>query len=210
MKRNGALLALHGAVLLFGFSGLFGKWLELPALLIVLGRTAVAAAALAAVRAASKDTAPAFDARLIVNGVLLALHWYAFFAAIQAANVAIGMLGYASFPLFVLILERLVLRRRWTGREALTALLVTAGLLLLVPELSLGSGPPGGRRRTSRSGRTSGRRRCSFRWHCWPGRCHRSAGAKSRCCWCWDSCARRSRTRFSSPRWAASARTRQA
>jgi hypothetical protein len=38
-------------VLLFGLSGLFGKWLELPPVLIVLGRTAIAAAALAAVRA---------------------------------------------------------------------------------------------------------------------------------------------------------------
>ena len=44
--RPRALIALHGAVLLFGLSGLFGKWLDLPPVLIVLGRTAVAAVAL--------------------------------------------------------------------------------------------------------------------------------------------------------------------
>jgi drug/metabolite transporter (DMT)-like permease len=137
MTRNGALLALHVAVLLFGFSGLFGKWLALPALAIVLGRTAVAAGALAALRVARGQGAPEFDWRLIGNGVLLALHWFAFFEAIQVANVAIGMLGYASFPLFVLLLERLFLGRRWARREAATAALVTAGLLLLVPEFSL-------------------------------------------------------------------------
>ena len=137
MTRNASLIALHAAVLLFGFSGLFGKWLALPALAIVLGRTAVAALALGALRAARREARGAFDLRLAGNGALLALHWFAFFEAIQVANVAIGMLGYASFPLFVLVLERLLLGRRWTRREAATATLVTAGLLLLVPELSL-------------------------------------------------------------------------
>jgi hypothetical protein len=43
------LALVHAAVLLFGFAGLFGKWLALPAAVIVLGRTVVAAAALAAI-----------------------------------------------------------------------------------------------------------------------------------------------------------------
>ena len=41
-----ALVALHIAVALFGFAGLFGKWLALSPVAIVLGRTAIAAAAL--------------------------------------------------------------------------------------------------------------------------------------------------------------------
>ena len=137
MNRNGALLALHGAVLLFGFAGLFGKWLDLPPVVIVLGRTAVAAAALAVLRAARHDARAPFDVRLIVNGAVLALHWVAFFAAIQRSSVAIGLLGFASFPVFVLVLERALLGHRWTNREAATAALVTAGLVLLVPEFSL-------------------------------------------------------------------------
>ena len=38
-KNIRGLLAIHLAVLLFGLSGLFGKWLSLPPLVIVLGRT---------------------------------------------------------------------------------------------------------------------------------------------------------------------------
>ena len=136
MNRNGAVLALHGAVLLFGFAGLFGKWLDMPPAFIVLGRTIVAAGALAALRAIRREALPRFDWRLIAAGVALAVHWVAFFAAIQVASVAIGLLGYASFPLFVLVLERVVLGQRWGGREAATAGLVLAGLLLLVPDFS--------------------------------------------------------------------------
>ena len=136
MNRHGAVLALHGAVLLFGFAGLFGKWLELPPVYIVLGRTIVATAALAALRALRRDALPPFDFRLVATGAALALHWVAFYSAIQVASVAIGLLGFASFPLFVLVLERVMLGQRWGRREVVTAGLVLAGLLLVVPDFS--------------------------------------------------------------------------
>ena len=139
MNRSHAVIALHCAVLLFGFAGLFGKWLDASPVVIVLGRTMVAAAALAAVRALRHEARPAFDWRLAAAGVALALHWVSFFAAIQVASVAIGLLGYASFPLFVLVLERVLLGQRWGRREAATAGLVLAGLLLLVPEFTWAS-----------------------------------------------------------------------
>jgi len=136
MTPAAALIALHAAVALFGFAGLFGKWLALSAVTIVLGRTAIAAAALALLRLRPREQAP-FDVRLVANGVVLALHWVSFFAAIQVSTVAVGLLGFASFPLFTLIVERVFLARRFGRREGATALLVTAGLVLLVPELSL-------------------------------------------------------------------------
>jgi drug/metabolite transporter (DMT)-like permease len=131
-----ALLALHAAVALFGFAGLFGKWLALSPVAIVLGRTAIAAAALGILRLRADERAP-FDVRLIGNGVVLAVHWLAFFVAIQVSTVAVGLLGYACFPLFTLALERVFFARRLHRREGATALLATAGLVLLVPELSL-------------------------------------------------------------------------
>ena len=35
----GGLISIHGAILLFGTAGLFGKFLSFDAVLIVLGRT---------------------------------------------------------------------------------------------------------------------------------------------------------------------------
>ncbi len=136
MTHARALAAAHAAVFLFGFAGLFGRWLDFSPVLIVLGRTVVAAAALAIVRAHAGGVRPLFELRLAANGAILALHWISFFAAIQIAGVAIGLLGFASFPLFVLMLERVLLGRRWTAIEAATALVVAAGLAVLVPEPS--------------------------------------------------------------------------
>lgn len=141
MTPDRALLALHGAVLLFGFAGLFGKWLALPPVAIVFGRTLVAAVALLALRQLQRGgrggPLPWRDGRVAANGAILAVHWVTFFAAIQVSSVALGLLGFASFPLFVLLLERTLLGRRWQRAEMLTAALVTAGLVLLVPAPSL-------------------------------------------------------------------------
>jgi drug/metabolite transporter (DMT)-like permease len=137
--RASALAALHLAVALFGFAGLFGKWLALPPVTIVFGRTLVASVALGLLVGLTRErgvsTGRRVDWRLAANGAVLALHWVAFFQAIQTASVAIGLLGFASFPLFVLILEAATRQRALRGGELATAILVAGGLVLLVPEL---------------------------------------------------------------------------
>jgi len=125
LTHAAALVAVHAAVALFGFAGLFGKWLTLSPVAIVLGRTTVAAIALGILLLRARERAP-FDVRLIANGVVLALHWLSFFAAIQESTVAVGLLGFASFPLFTLLAERAFLARRLRRRDGITVLLVTA------------------------------------------------------------------------------------
>lgn len=124
---------------LFGFAALFGKWIALPPTDIVLGRTVIAAATLAIVAWIRREPLGRSDRTLLLNGAILALHWVAFFAAVQVASVAIALLGYAIFPVFVLLLERRAPRRVLHG-EWFTALLATAGLAALVPDLSWSSG----------------------------------------------------------------------
>ena len=138
LSPRAARASLHTAVALFGFAALFGKWIALPATAIVLGRTIIAALTLAALLFLRHEHAGRPDRRAAVNGAILALHWVAFFAAVQVSNVAVGLLGYASFPLFVLMLER----RLFAGDrvERATAVLAVAGLVALVPEFVWSSG----------------------------------------------------------------------
>ena len=133
MTPTAALIALHVAVALFGFAGLFGKWLAWDPAAIVFGRTIVAAVVLGIVSLLRRSERRGPTFALAANGVILAIHWVAFFAAIQVSTVAIGLLGFASFPLFVIILERQLLGVRWRGPEAISAALVVVGLALLVP-----------------------------------------------------------------------------
>ena len=131
-----ALAACHAAVALFGFAGVFGKWIAWDPVAIVLGRTTVAAIVLAVFVRYRLGAWRLPHWIAVPNGVILAVHWVAFFAAIKVSTVAIGLLGYASFPLFVPMLERTMLGLPVTRVKVAGAGLVALGLVMLVPDFS--------------------------------------------------------------------------
>jgi len=136
-----ALIQVHLAVFLFGLSGLFGKFLPLPATVIVLGRTGFAALALGLWLFGQGKSCRLFRGRdllgLMLLGVLLAFHWVSFFRSIQLSTVAIGLLTFSSFPVFVTVLEPLFFFTSWRWQDAGTAVLVVAGVALVIPEYRL-------------------------------------------------------------------------
>ncbi|RMG62844.1 MAG: EamA family transporter, partial [Bacteroidetes bacterium] len=135
MSRS--LLSIHLAVLLFGLAGLFGKWIDLPAEGIVLGRTFFAGLFLlgwSRARGNSLRLPSRVDyLRLLFLGLVLAFHWVAFFRAIQLSTVAIGLLTFSSFPLFTTFLEPWVFREPLRARAVGLALLTLLGVALVIP-----------------------------------------------------------------------------
>jgi drug/metabolite transporter (DMT)-like permease len=104
-----SLLEIHIAVLFFGLAGLFGKLILLPALIIVLGRVIFAAVFLALLALYLKQNIKLNQKKdyfyLFILGIILAVHWWAFFQAIQVSTIAVGLLTYSTFPIFVTFLE---------------------------------------------------------------------------------------------------------
>ena len=135
------LLAIHLAVLLFGLAGLFGKWIVLPATIIVWGRVFFAAISLGfflwvrriPVRLHRRSDYP----YLLLLGGLLALHWVTFFRSIQLSTVAIGLLTFSTFPIFTAFLEPVFFRERLQIGDILLALVTFAGVALVLPSFSL-------------------------------------------------------------------------
>ena len=140
-KQLRGLVSANVAVLLFGLAGVLGKLSLLPAPLIVFGRSFFAGLVLLAVcmfRHVSLRPKRSRDSYLLLGqGVLLALHWTAFFQAINVSNVAIGLLSFSSFPLFTAMLEPLLLHQRPSRIQIVAALLILPGIYLLVPSFSL-------------------------------------------------------------------------
>jgi drug/metabolite transporter (DMT)-like permease len=139
--RTRNLVEIHLAVVLFGFPGLFGKWLLHAPELIVFGRVAFAALALAAVMAAGRRPFRLAARRdlvwLVVCGLVLAFHWTAFFRSVQVSSVAVALLAYSSFPVFTAFLEPLLARERWDPASLGFAVLCVAGIALIVPGFDL-------------------------------------------------------------------------
>lgn len=131
---------LHLSVLLFGTAGLFARGLAISSINLVFGRTAIAALALAMVWrfGSAAHGRQVFGGWLLLTGPLLAIHWASFFHAIQVASVAIGLLGYASFPLFSAAFA-LLAGERLRRSDLVGVAAVSIGLVLLVPQWSFGN-----------------------------------------------------------------------
>ena len=116
-------------------TGLFGKFLTLSPLLIVQGRTVFAFGTLLLALFVLRKRIFFKDFRewlwLMVSGSILGVHWIAFFQAIQVSTVAIGLLSFASYPLFTTLLEPLFFRESLQRRNVFAALIVICGLALM-------------------------------------------------------------------------------
>ena len=139
--RSRSLAEIHLAVVLFGFPGLFGKWLAMPPALIVFGRVLFASLTLAAVLALGRRAfrvSPRRDIALLVAcGFILAVHWTFFFKSVQVSSVAVGLLAYSSFPVFTAFLEPLLAREKWDPASLVLALFCVLGIGLIVPGFDL-------------------------------------------------------------------------
>ncbi len=132
----------HAAVFLFGFSGLFGKFFAFNPVFIVLGRTAFAAITLFAFIlffAKERILPDTLDDAFFfaIQGMLLALHWFCFFYAIQISTVAVGLLTFSTFPLFVTFMEPVFFKEKLVFTDVMMALCILGGTFLVIPSADL-------------------------------------------------------------------------
>ncbi len=127
---------LHFSIFLFGLSGVIGKSIQIAPASIVFGRTVVAVVILLVVIKVKRLPWPSRKIFWISFpvGVLLALHWIIFFHAIQVSSVAIGLLAFSTYPVFVAILEPLFNRSKFRLLDLLFAGLAFVGLLVVLQE----------------------------------------------------------------------------
>jgi drug/metabolite transporter (DMT)-like permease len=139
--RLRSLLQVHGAVLLFGLAGLFGKFLAFAPVVIVCGRAALAALALVLAAALGRlPLRPPPPRRLLAFaglGLLLAVHWTTFFQSVQVSSVAVALITFATFPVFVAFLEPFLFRERLRAADVVLAGLALAGTAILLPGYEL-------------------------------------------------------------------------
>ena len=135
-----SLIYLHLGTFLCALSGIFGKLLALPSLIITLGRVFFSSLALLLILLAGRkrirlDGKKDFFS-LAALGVLLAVHWASFYEAIQLSTVALGLLAFSTFPVFVTFLEPLFFRQKLRLENVVIALAVFAGIAKHIPSIS--------------------------------------------------------------------------
>ncbi len=141
--RNKSLIEIHLSVFLFGISGLFGKLLSLPPMIIVFGRVFFSSIFLFILLRVLKKGIRLKDKKhylyLTIMGIILAIHWSTFFKSIQISTVAIGLLTFSTFPVFVTFLEPYFLKEKIKLKDIVLALITFSGVVLVIPQFELGN-----------------------------------------------------------------------
>ena len=132
--RNGIISVLV-ALPFVSLTGLFGKFISHSPLLIVQGRTVFAFGALLLVLLILRKKIIFSNfrewLRLLLCGIILGVHWIAFFKSIQVSTVAIGLLTFASYPLFTTFLEPIFFQEKLIKRNISAVFVVIFGLALM-------------------------------------------------------------------------------
>lgn len=132
MKK--ALIQLHIAVFLAGFTAILGKLITLNEGLLVWYRLLITAITLLALqyfkkqlqRIALKDAV-----KIFAVGAIVAIHWVAFYGSVKYANVSVALVCFSASGFFTSVLEPLILKKPIALIEVALGLLAIAGIYII-------------------------------------------------------------------------------
>jgi drug/metabolite transporter (DMT)-like permease len=123
-----AYLQMHLAILLWGFTGIFGKAINMNEGMIVWYRMLISSVSLLIIVLLNKrrvSLAKKDILKISGVGIIVCLHWISFYGAIKISNVSITLSCFSSITLFTAILEPLFAKKK----PHLSELLLGAGVM---------------------------------------------------------------------------------
>lgn len=127
-------LHLHVIVFIWGFTAILGELISIDALPLVWYRMLLASVCIYVFILFKKISLTIHRKlffTLFLAGVIIALHWITFFAAIKVANVSITLALLSTGAFFTSILEPIFYKRKVIWYEVLFGLLVIIGLYII-------------------------------------------------------------------------------
>lgn len=127
-------LILHIAVILAGFTGIFGKLISLNEVALVWYRvlfsTLILLLGFKILKIKRLDSLK--DKIVIAQvGSLLMLHWIFFYASIKYANVSVGVICYCLTSFFTAIFAPIINKKRFNYEQLFLSLLTIVGISLI-------------------------------------------------------------------------------
>lgn len=128
---------MHFIVLIWGFTGVLGRLISVNALDLVWHRILLAVVFLWAYQRLLGGRLQRIPSRrlgwtLLLNGLVLMVHWVTFYAAIKLSNISLTLACLSTGPLFTAFLEPLFFRRKLAWSEVAVSFGVVVGLLMVV------------------------------------------------------------------------------
>ncbi len=132
MKK--ALIQLHAAVFLWGFTGVLGRTITLDFTMLVWWRLLITIGSLwilYLIQGRAKRIPLKHILIISFIGTILALHWICFYASIKLANVTIALTCLSTTALIASLIEPLILKKKFDPVEIFLGLFAIAGIFII-------------------------------------------------------------------------------
>lgn len=129
-----ALIQLHIAVFLAGFTAILGKLINLNEGLLVWYRLFFSVAALFIILKLKKQFKPIQKKEVFsvtVVGVLIAVHWVAFYGSVKYANISVALVCFSATGFFTAFFEPIVLKKKINIIEVLLGFMAILGIYII-------------------------------------------------------------------------------
>ncbi len=128
-------LHLHFLVFIAGFTSILGELISLEAIPLVWYRMLIAGVLMFGfikIKKISLVVPFRTILKFFLAGIVIALHWITFFAAIKVSNISITLAMFSTGAFFASLIEPIFYRRKIIPYEIIFGLLVIAGVFIIM------------------------------------------------------------------------------
>ncbi|WP_411275672.1 DMT family transporter [Daejeonella sp.] len=131
---NKNLIILHLTVFVWGFTGILGALISIPATQLVWYRVLIAFVTLFAYFKISKiplKVSRIVFLKLFFTGAIVGLHWILFFQSIKSSTVSVTLVCLSSLTLFTAILEPIFKQQKISVFDIITGSIIIIGIYMI-------------------------------------------------------------------------------
>lgn len=128
-------LHLHFLVFIAGFTAILGELISLEAIPLVWYRMLIAGVLMFGfikIKKISLVVSFRIILKFFLAGIVIALHWITFFAAIKVSNISITLAMFSTGAFFASLIEPIFYKRKIIPYEIIFGLLVIAGVFMIM------------------------------------------------------------------------------
>ncbi len=128
-------LHLHILVFIAGFTAILGELITIEAIPLVWFRMTMAGVLMLIfikIKKIPTDVPFRVKIRFFLAGIVIALHWITFFAAIKAANISVTLAMFSTGAFFASLLEPLIYKRKIIKYEIFFGIIVITGVIMIM------------------------------------------------------------------------------
>ena len=138
-EKTKALILLHSAVLLWGFTAILGKLISIGALPLVWHRLWITCTILLFFKSCRKGLKILKIREILIFlliGLLVSAHWICFYGAIKLSSASVALSAIGTSALIASIIEPLIFKVKIRIRQVFTGLISLTGILIIFNALN--------------------------------------------------------------------------